>query len=85
MCEDIMKVWKNQRLLPISKSYNAAKFEELLKSRVRKHTSTAMGYFWSAFTLQLIVFALLMHLMVRHWQEQPLLLVSLAVFLLHLP
>lgn len=65
--------------------YDLLSFDRIIKSRVKKHTDKAMQYFWSAFTLQMILYGLLGHLMVRYWSVGELFVVSLFGLLLQVP
>ena len=66
-------------------SYDKDSFERIVRSRVRKHTNTAMQYFWASFVLQIIVYALLSHVIIRYWQDSDILYSAIAGFLLFIP
>lgn len=85
MCDDIKKIWKMQATMSPSPSYDPGSFSRLVKSRVKKETDKVMQYFWSSFTLEIIVFALLCHVMLRYWGEGHLFIISMLGILLHLP
>ena len=70
---------------PSTGSFNKDSFEKIVRSRVRKHTNTAMQYFWASFVLQIIVYALLSHVIVRNWQDSDVLYPAIGGFLLFLP
>src|SRR5690606_34616028 len=74
-----------QEAMSPSPSYDPGSFSRLVKSRVKKETDKAMQYFWSSFTLEIIVFALLCHVMLRYWNEGQLFIISILGILLHLP
>src|SRR5690606_4089502 len=65
--------------------YDKDSFERIVRSRVRKHTNTAMQYFWASFVLQIIVYALLSHVIIRYWQDSDILYSAIAGFLLFIP
>jgi len=83
--DDLKRRWKEQPQVNPSQAYDPASFGRMIKSRVRKHTDRAMQYFWSAFTLQLILYGLLGHVMIIHWLEGKLFVASLIGILLQLP
>jgi hypothetical protein len=85
MCNELKAIWKHQEVALHKQDYDLLSFEKLIKSRMRKHTSKVMTYFWSSFTLEMGVFALLCHVMIRYWHESPLFVISLIGVLLHLP
>jgi len=50
-------------------SYDESTIQKIVKTRVRKHTNTAFKYFWAAFVLQLMVYSMLTHVIVKYWYE----------------
>jgi hypothetical protein len=60
-------------------------FEKIVRARVKKHTNAAMQYFWAAFALQLLVYALLMHVVVRYWADRQTVMTALAGVALYVP
>lgn len=83
--DDFKKTWNDQQAGIVSHRYDLLSFERMIKSRVKKHTDKAMQYFWSAFTLQIILYGLLGHLMIRYWSDGELFVVSLFGLLLQVP
>ena len=66
-------------------AYDSATFSKIIRSRVKKHTHTAMQYFWASFTLQLIVYALLSHVIVRYWSDRSIVLPAILGVLAFIP
>jgi hypothetical protein len=66
-------------------AYDPTTFTKIIRSRVKEHTRTAMQYFWASFALQLIVYALLSHVIVRYWPEPAILLPAMLGVLLFIP
>jgi hypothetical protein len=66
-------------------NYNELTMQKIVKERVRKHTSTAFKYFWASFALQIIVYAMLSHLMVKYWYDPMITLPSLAGIAIYIP
>ncbi|MBD0258118.1 MAG: hypothetical protein ICV83_20580 [Cytophagales bacterium] len=62
-----------------------ASLRKIITSRVRKHTKASFGYFWASLALQIGVYALFSHLVIKHWSQTPILLHSLLGILLYLP
>lgn len=65
--------------------YDAATFSKIVRSRVKAHTHTAMQYFWASFVLQIIVYALLSHVIVRYWSDGSIVLPAIMGVLLFIP
>lgn len=83
--DDLKKTWKKQETAMSLVQYDRLTFERMVKTRVKKHTNQAMQYFWSAFTLQLLLYGLLCHVIIRYWFEGELFLASLIGILLQIP
>ncbi|GAB3782369.1 hypothetical protein GCM10028818_38080 [Spirosoma horti] len=62
-----------------------ASLRKIITSRVRKHTKASFHYFWASFTLQLVVYAMCSHLVIKYWPQTHILLLSLSGMLLYLP
>lgn len=45
------------------------KLKEIVRSRVNKHTRESFKYFWASFALQMLVYALLSHVIVKYWSD----------------
>lgn len=62
-----------------------ASLRKIITSRVRKHTKASFGYFWASLALQIGVYALFSHLVIKYWSQTPILLLSLLGIGLYLP
>ncbi len=58
---------------------------KIITARVRMHTRASFHYFWASFALQLLVYSLCSHLLIRHWPKTDICWLSLLGILLHLP
>ena len=66
--EDIKNLWNETRdAIPKHASYDQKKLEYLVKSRTKKNMKTVMQYFWAAFVLQILVYALLSHVILKYF------------------
>lgn len=65
--------------------FDRSALEQLTRTRARQQVNQAMRYFWGAFTLQIIVYALLTHVGIRFWGEPRNQWLCLAGILLYLP
>ena len=83
--DDFKQTWKEQPAAMATDRYDRFSFERMIKSRVKKHTDKAMQYFWSAFTLQLILYGILGNVLVRYGSKGELFVAGLIGLLLHMP
>lgn len=84
--EELKKKWEEKGNPPSGAlAYDKVALEKIFKSRVKKHTNAAMQYFWASFVLQILVYALLSHVIVKYWSDTEMLLFSLGGVLLFLP
>lgn len=83
--EDFKKNWGQYHTASGSGTMDKASLQKIVKSRIKNQKSVVMKYFWASLTLQIIVYALLSHMMVKYWADTPVLLVSIAGVLLYLP
>ena len=81
--DELKSQWKQADAQPAS--YDEGSFRKLIKARVHQHTRSTMQFFWASFTLQLMVYALLSHVLIKYGRETPILLLSIAGMLLYLP
>jgi hypothetical protein len=59
-------------------------FNKIVKARARKNMYTSFQYFWASLALQILVYALLTHVVVRYWGDLAM-IASLAGILLYIP
>lgn len=64
---------------------NQDSLRKLLKQRTIKQKNISMQYFWSSFVMQLIVYSLLSHVVIKYWTDSQLILVSLFCICLYIP
>ena len=84
--EQIKKQWdENHAAISGGQTYDASTMEKVIKTRTKKHKNTVMQYFWASFTLQVLVYALLSHVVVRYGSDIETLLYCVAGILLFLP
>jgi hypothetical protein len=62
-----------------------AALRKIITSRVRKHTKASFGYFWASLALQIGIYALFSHLVIKYWSQTQILVLSLLGILLYLP
>lgn len=84
--DQLKQKWgENQATSPKPGQLDTDSFHKIVKSRVKKHTNIAMQYFWASFTLQIIVYALLSHVILRYWGDSEIVYMAAAGILLFIP
>jgi hypothetical protein len=84
--KEIENMWeKSQVTITPNQAYDQAAFAKIVRSRTKKHTNTAMQYFWGAFALQIGVYALFGHVIIKYAFNIETLLLSAAGVLLYIP
>lgn len=68
-----------------AETYTEVSLQKLIQARVRKHTRTSMQYFWASFALQILVYALLSHVIIRYWNQTQLVVFSMIGILFYVP
>lgn len=58
---------------------------KIVKARARKHTNEAFKYFWASFVLQIMVYAMLGHVIVKYWYEPMMTLPALLGIAAYIP
>ena len=84
--EELKTKWgEKQSASPGHAAYDSASLEKIIRSRVSRHTKTSLHYFWASFTLQVLVYSLLSHVIVKYWQDTVTLYFSIGGVFLFLP
>lgn len=65
--------------------YNATTMNKLVKSHVNKQMKMAMQFFWASLTLQIVVYALLSHVIIRYYNDLFTVLPALVGIILYIP
>ena len=65
--------------------YDEATLSTIIKSRMKKQNKIVMQYFWASFALQILVYALLCHVIVKYWSDTPIVFTSIAGILIFIP
>ena len=84
--EELKKQWERNPL-PIDNTnvYDNLSLDRILKARVKKHTATSFQYFWASFALQILVYALLTHVIVKYHSNMTIVLFGIFGVLLYIP
>ena len=84
--EEMKQKWSEKEVQGADPStYTEASLEKIIRSRVKMHTKDSFKYFWASFTLQIIVYALLSHLIIKYGQNSNILYFAITGILLYIP
>jgi hypothetical protein len=84
--EDIKNLWNESGKGNFSPTpYDQKSLEQIVKSRTKKHMKASMQYFWGALFLQILVYALLSHVIIKYGSDPQTLITGAAGILLFLP
>ncbi|HEX5171470.1 MAG TPA: hypothetical protein VFW11_19970 [Cyclobacteriaceae bacterium] len=83
--EELKKEWEQKSKTVSQPAYDEKAFDKIIKTRVKKHTNTSMKYFWASFALQILVYGLLSHVVVKYWSDPGKLMLSITGILLYIP
>ncbi|KAA5542917.1 hypothetical protein [Adhaeribacter rhizoryzae] len=84
--EEYKRIWEQKENAGANQgTITQASLVKIIRNRVQQHTKSALNYFWASFTLQLIVYALLGHVMVKYGQSSRILYLAIAGILLYIP
>lgn len=84
--EELKRVWDtNQETTQGYKRYDHETLSGIVKSRTKKNMKKSMQYFWGALFLQILVYALLSHVVIKYGGDTKTLSFGIAGMLLYLP
>jgi hypothetical protein len=83
--DNLKKKWNEGSSAPASATYDRESLEKIFRSRSKKQINTAMQYFWASFTLQVIVYSMLTHTLVKFFHDQQAVLLSVVGIALFIP
>lgn len=83
--EELKAKWEQNEKEPNSTAYSRPAFEKLINDRIKKETRKSFQYFWAAFTFQVIVYALLGHVIAKYWHQTEVVYFALAGIILYIP
>ena len=76
--DELKQKWNvEQPAFKAAASYDAATLNHIIQTRMKKHNNMIFRYFWATFTLQIMVYALLSHVIIRYGADMNTLLLSL--------
>jgi len=66
-------------------AYDETSLNAIIKSRVNKQLKTSMQYFWASFALQILVYAMLSHVIVKYFHHSAVLFSAIGGIVLYIP
>ncbi|MEJ1237022.1 hypothetical protein WBG78_02775 [Chryseolinea sp. T2] len=81
---DEMKTKWSQKCVH-GKSYRTSNLPDAIRQRMRLHTRESMKYFWASFTLQIIVYALYSHALLRYMHDPMTVTLSVLGIVAYIP
>lgn len=82
--DEFRKKWACQPVTR-SESLDQQTLERIFKKRVNTELKNSMQYFWASLVLQIIVYSLLSHVIIKHFSNTEIVMYSLAGIALYLP
>jgi len=58
---------------------------DIIQKKNREKEIINFGYFWSSFVMQIIVYGLLCHTLIKHVDDRPLIIICISCMLMYLP
>jgi hypothetical protein len=84
--DDLKKNWnENEVGVSVPPTYDKASLEKIIKTRTQKNMKASMHYFWGALALQILVYALLSHVIIKNYDNVETLLLGVGGILLYIP
>ena len=84
--DELKKTWgEKQSSMPDPPAHDHQSLEKIIRSRVKKNMNAAFKYFWLSFTLLVLVYSLLSHVIIKYWGDRQIFYLSIAGVLLFLP
>ena len=83
---DFRCLWqKNNPDAGSHKALDSHGLAQIVRTRTRKHLNVVMRYFWASFALQLLVYALLSHTIIKYGGDWQILMAGIAGIILFIP
>jgi hypothetical protein len=83
--DDLKKQWSVNSTDTDTEKYNEESIKSVINKMMKKQNNTIMKYFWGSFTLQIIVYAMLSHVIVRYWGNVQVVIGSILGIIIFMP
>src|SRR4051812_30868293 len=83
--DELKKDWSDERSATQGEAFSRESLQKIFRSRVNKHLRAPFRYFWASFAMQILLYSLLSHVIVKNWGNQSVLLYSIACIVFYIP
>jgi hypothetical protein len=83
--KDFKCLWERNSRTEAHVPFDRMALARIVNTRAKKHMNVVMQYFWASFALQMLVYALLAHTILKYGSDQQTLLAGLAGIILFVP
>lgn len=66
-------------------SINRESLDLILKKKTQQQKNVSIAYFWASFVLQIIVYSLLSHVIIKYWNDSTLVWISFSCIFIYIP
>jgi hypothetical protein len=81
--DELKKQWSRASTEP--GTYTEVSMKKIIKSRIHNHLKTSLQYFWASFALQILVYALLSHVIIKYSNDLTIVVPGVLGILLFIP
>lgn len=84
--DSLKETWKeNYSSTDVKTVIDEASIKKIIKSRTKKQINAPIYYFWGQLALQIMLYAILCHIIIRFWLESNIVIPGVIGILLYLP
>jgi hypothetical protein len=83
--EELKNLWRTQTISIAEKTIDEESLYRLLRKKVKKENSDIMRYFWASFILNILVYAMSVHVIVKYWDNQIVFISAMTAILATIP
>lgn len=83
--DELKKDWNADGSTPRHESFSRESLKKIFRSRVSKHMREPFKYFWASFGMQILLYSLLSHVIVKNWGDETILFYSAVCILMYVP
>src|SRR4051812_8049649 len=83
--DELASNWRNAESDNASQPMDKTSLQKIFRSRVKKHLREPFKYFWASLGLQILLYSMLSHVIVKNWGNSAVMSYSVACILLYIP
>jgi hypothetical protein len=83
--DELKKDWNTDSAARQDESFSRESLTKIFRSRVSKHLREPFRYFWASFGMQILLYALLSHVIVKNWGDEIIMFYSAVCILMYIP